>query len=62
VYAAYFNLALFTLIKSDLKILPAFKDRKYSVIEGETREKLLAFVVVKSINWRVEGGGRSEAN
>jgi hypothetical protein len=55
VYAAYFNLALFTLIKSDLKILPVFKDRKYSVIEGETREKLLAFVVVKSINWRVEG-------
>jgi hypothetical protein len=54
VSAPYFNLALFTLIKSDLQILPVFKDRKYSVIEGETREKLLAFVVVKSINWRVE--------
>jgi hypothetical protein len=48
VNAAYFNLTLFTLIKSDLKILPVFKERKYSVIEGETREKLLAFVVVKA--------------
>jgi hypothetical protein len=48
VYAAYFNLTLFTLIKSDLKILPVFKERKYSVIEEETREKLLAFVVVKA--------------
>jgi hypothetical protein len=43
-----------------VKILPVFKDRKYSAIEGETREKLLAFVVVKSINWRVEGGGGAE--
>jgi len=46
------DLTLFTLIKSDLKILRVFKDSKYSVIEGEN---LLLFVVVKSINWRVEG-------